>query len=78
MVLLERTELTAGSTWHAAAGFHAQNKDSNIASLQAYTIALYPEIERESGQKPQPEHGRSRGRRFLSGARLVGRFGTVR
>ncbi len=50
VALIERAELTAGSTWHAAAGFHAQNKDSNIASLQAYTIALYPEIERESGQ----------------------------
>ena len=50
VALIERAELTAGSTWHAAAGFHAQNHDSNIAALQAYTIALYPEIERESGQ----------------------------
>ncbi len=50
VALIERAELTAGSTWHAAAGFHAQNRDSNIAALQAYTIALYPEIERESGQ----------------------------
>ena len=48
--LIERAELTAGSTWHAAAGFHAQNKDSNIAGLQAYTIRLYNEIEKESGQ----------------------------
>lgn len=48
--LIERAELTAGSTWHAAAGFHAQNKDSNIAGLQAYTIKLYNEIEKESGQ----------------------------
>jgi len=50
VVLIERAELTAGSTWHAAAGFHAQNSDSNIASLQAYTISLYPQIEAESGQ----------------------------
>jgi len=49
VALIERAELTAGSTWHAAAGFHAQNKDSNIASLQAYTIKLYSEIEKESG-----------------------------
>jgi len=49
VALLERAELTAGSTWHAAAGFHAQNKDSNIASLQAYTIKLYNEIQKESG-----------------------------
>ena len=50
VALIERAELTAGSTWHAAAGFHAQNKDSNIAGLQAYTIKLYSEIEQESGQ----------------------------
>ena len=49
VALIERAELTAGSTWHAAAGFHAQNKDSNIAGLQAYTIKLYDEIEKESG-----------------------------
>ena len=50
VVLVERAELTAGSTWHAAAGFHAMNSDPNIAALQAYTIRLYGEIERESGQ----------------------------
>lgn len=50
IALIERAELTAGSTWHAAAGFHALNADPNIASLQDYTIKLYPELERESGQ----------------------------
>ena len=49
VAMIERCELTAGSTWHAAAGFHAQNKDANIAGLQAYTIKLYNEIEQESG-----------------------------
>ena len=48
--LLERSILTAGSSWHAAAGFHALNADPNIASLQAYTIDLLSEIENESGQ----------------------------
>ena len=48
--LLERSVLTAGSSWHAAGGFHALNADPNIASLQAYTIDLLGEIERESGQ----------------------------
>ena len=48
--LVERAELTAGSTWHAAAGFHALNADPNIAALQDYTIGLYKQIERESGQ----------------------------
>ena len=50
VALIERAELTAGSTWHAAAGFHALNDDPNIAALQGYTIRLYEEIERESGQ----------------------------
>ena len=50
VALIERAELTAGSTWHAAAGFHSINDDPNIAALQAYTISLYKEIEAESGQ----------------------------
>jgi dimethylglycine dehydrogenase len=50
IALIERAELTAGSTWHAAAGFHAINDDPHIAALQAYTIDLYREIETESGQ----------------------------
>ncbi|MEO1681399.1 MAG: FAD-dependent oxidoreductase [Pseudomonadota bacterium] len=48
--LIERSVLTAGSSWHAAGGFHALNADPNIAQLQAYTIDLLSEIERESGQ----------------------------
>jgi dimethylglycine dehydrogenase len=49
VVLLERSELTAGSTWHAAGGVHTLNGDSNVAALQAYTIELYREIEQASG-----------------------------
>ena len=48
--LLERSVLTAGSSWHAAGGFHALNADPNIAQLQAYTIDLFEEIQEESGQ----------------------------
>jgi len=48
--LLERSVLTAGSSWHAAGGIHALNADPNIASLQAYTIDLLTKIEEESGQ----------------------------
>ena len=40
IALLERSELTAGSTWHAAAGFHALNRDPNVAAIQGYTINL--------------------------------------
>ncbi len=47
--LLERSVLTAGSSWHAAGGIHALNADPNMAALQAYTIDLISEIEEESG-----------------------------
>ena len=50
VMLLERRDLTAGSTWHAAGGMHTLNGDPNVARLQQYTIQLYEEIERVSGQ----------------------------
>jgi dimethylglycine dehydrogenase len=50
VVLCERKELTSGSSWHAAGGFHALNSDPGVARLQAYTISLYREIEKLSGQ----------------------------
>ncbi len=48
-VLLERSELTCGSTWHAAGGMHTLNGDPNVAGLQKYTVELYDEIQRVSG-----------------------------
>ncbi len=50
VVLIERSELTSGSTWHAAGGFHTLNADTNMAALQGYTIRLYEELEAISGQ----------------------------
>ncbi|MEL6234363.1 MAG: FAD-dependent oxidoreductase [Pseudomonadota bacterium] len=50
VAIVERSVLTAGSSWHAAGGVHALNADPNMAALQAYTIDLLREIERESGQ----------------------------
>ena len=50
VVLLERSQLTSGSTWHAAGGMHTINGDPNVAKLQQYTIQLYKEIEELSGQ----------------------------
>ena len=50
VALVERSVLTAGSSWHAAGGVHALNADPNMAALQAYTIDLLSEIEKESGQ----------------------------
>lgn len=52
VVLLERDELTSGSTWHAAGGMHTINGDPNVAKLQQYTIELYKEIAELSGQDP--------------------------
>jgi len=48
-MLLERSELTSGSTWHAAGGMHTLNGDPDVAALQKYTVELYREIERVSG-----------------------------
>ena len=50
VTLIERSELTSGSTWHAAGGFHTLNADTNMAALQGYTIELYRELEKQSGQ----------------------------
>jgi len=50
VVLLERDELTSGSTWHAAAGIHGLHDHNNISKLQYYTMQLYEDLERETGQ----------------------------
>jgi dimethylglycine dehydrogenase len=49
-VLLERSELTSGSSWHAAGQIHTISSDPNISRLQGYTINLYKELEALSGQ----------------------------
>ena len=48
-ILLERKELTSGSSWHAAGNVHVISNDPNISKLMAYTINLYKEIEETSG-----------------------------
>ena len=50
VVLLERSELTSGSTWHAAANIHGLHDSTNISRLQHYTMRLYKELEAETGQ----------------------------
>jgi dimethylglycine dehydrogenase len=50
VLLLEKSEITSGSTWHAAGGMHTFNGEANISRLQKYTIDLYREIETLSGQ----------------------------
>ncbi|MBB25609.1 MAG: dehydrogenase [Geminicoccus sp.] len=50
VTLLERQELTSGSSWHAAGGVHGLHDTNNIARLQYYTMNLYRELEQETGQ----------------------------
>ncbi len=50
VVLLERDELTSGSTWHAAANIHGLHDSANISRLQHYTMNLYNSLEEETGQ----------------------------
>jgi len=49
-VLLERKELTSGSSWHAAGSLFTLTAPSAAATLQKYTRELYPRLEEESGQ----------------------------
>lgn len=49
-LLLERKELTAGSSWHAAGNLAALTLPANAAGLQKYALDLYPALEEESGQ----------------------------
>ena len=50
VVLLERDELTSGSTWHAAANIHGLHDSTNISRIQHYTMQLYNALEAETGQ----------------------------
>jgi dimethylglycine dehydrogenase len=50
VVLLERSELTSGSTWHAAGGTSALTGSANMSTLHKYSFELYPKIEEETGQ----------------------------
>ncbi len=50
VMMVERRELTHGSTWHSAGGMHTLNGDPNVAALQRYTVDLYKKIQAESGR----------------------------
>ncbi len=50
VVLLERKQLTSGTTWHAA-GLIGQLRDNHhMTNLAKYTAELYLELEKETGQ----------------------------
>ena len=50
VVMLERDELTSGSTWHAAANIHGLHDSTNISRIKHYTMNLYKQLEAETGQ----------------------------
>ncbi len=49
-ILLERNELTSGTTWHSAAQVRALRSSQNLTDLIKYSVELYSELEKETGQ----------------------------
>lgn len=50
VALLERQELTSGSSWHAAGGLFTVVRPNSAAEMHRYTFQIYRELEKESGQ----------------------------
>ena len=49
-VLVEKAELTSGSTWHAAGQCPSFIADYNMAKIHQYSNTLYPRLEEMTGQ----------------------------
>ncbi|MFD1156778.1 GcvT family protein [Roseovarius aestuarii] len=49
-VLLERNRLTSGTTWHSAAQVRALRHSRNLTRMIQYSVDLYSQLERETGQ----------------------------
>ena len=50
VVLVERKELTSGSTWHAAGLLPLFNLSYSVGQIHKYSVKLYSELEAETGQ----------------------------
>ena len=50
-VLLERNQLTSGTTWHSAAQVRALRSTKNMTELIRYSVSLYSKLEAETGQQ---------------------------
>ena len=70
-VLIERKELTSGSTWHAAGLLPLFNLSYSVGQIHKYSVALYKTLEAETGldvglraglQHPPRAHARPAGR----------------
>jgi dimethylglycine dehydrogenase len=51
-VLVERKELTSGSTWHAAGLLPLFNLSYSVGQIHKYSVALYQTLEKETGLDP--------------------------
>jgi dimethylglycine dehydrogenase len=49
VVLVERKELTSGSTWHAAGLLPLFNVSYSVGQIHKYSVALYQRLEEETG-----------------------------
>lgn len=49
-ILLERNQLTSGTTWHSAAQVRALRSTQNLTDLIRYSVSLYSSLEEETGQ----------------------------
>lgn len=49
-ILLERNQLTSGTTWHSAAQVRALRSTRNMTELIKYSVQLYRDLEAETGQ----------------------------
>ena len=49
VVLIERKELTSGSTWHAAGLLPLFNLSYSVGKIHQYSVELYPSLEAETG-----------------------------
>ena len=50
VVLVERKELTSGSTWHAAGLLPLFNMSYSVGELHQYSVNFYHQLEKETGQ----------------------------
>ena len=50
VTLLERKELTSGSTWHAAGLLPLFNMSYSVGQIHKYSVNLYRTLEEETGQ----------------------------
>jgi len=51
VVLVERKELTSGSTWHAAGLLPLFNMSYSVGQIHKYSVELYKDLEKETGQQ---------------------------